>query len=671
VRTLNLGILAHVDAGKTTLTERILFAAGVIERVGSVDEGTTQTDTLALERERGITIRSAVAAFAIGDLAVNLIDTPGHPDFIAEVERALSVLDGAVLVVSAVEGVQPQTPLLMRALQRLHVPTLIFVNKIDRAGADDRRTLGAIARRLTPAILPMGRVDGVGTGDAALSPPGGDRVAFREALLQLLAERDEAILAAYVEDEHAVSYRRLRNLLRRQTKRALVHPVFFGSALTGAGVGALMAGIEELLPAARGDPEGAVSGRVFKIERTSSGERVAYVRLFSGTLRIRDRVPYSGGAEGRVTALSAFDPGGQVPRSSVSAPEIAKVSGLADVRIGDTIGERPPGAPEHHFARPTLESVVVPRRSSDRVRLGAALVELAEQDPLINVSQDDASGEISVSLYGDVQKEVIGVTLARDYGVEVEFRETTTIYVERLIAKGEALEVIRAATHSNIAGKSSPHSTNPFGATLGLRLEPAASGSGIKLRLDVDVRLVPLRVYKTIPAFVEQMGLYVREALQEGLDGWEVTDCSVTITDCGYRRTGTTAADFHKLTPLVVMVALERAGTQVCEPMASVRLELPTDALKRVLPLLAHLGARVETPMSDGTLSAVRALLAAGRVDDLRRALPRVTGGEGVLESALAGYQPVTGPAPMRRRVTPNPLNREQYVRNLARRIEP
>ena len=155
-RTLNLGILAHVDAGKTTLTERLLYAAGVIDEIGSVDDGSTQTDTLALERQRGITIKSAVVSFAIDDVTVNLIDTPGHPDFIAEVERVLSVLDGAVLVVSAVEGVQSQTPLLMRALQRLGVPTLLFVNKIDRRGADVERVTQAIAERLTPAIVSMG-----------------------------------------------------------------------------------------------------------------------------------------------------------------------------------------------------------------------------------------------------------------------------------------------------------------------------------------------------------------------------------------------------------------------------------------------------------------------------------------------------------------------------------
>src|SRR5438046_2151657 len=167
---LNLGILAHVDAGKTSLTERLLYAAGVIDEPGSVDDGSTQTDTLALERQRGITIKSAVVSFEIGDVTVNLIDTPGHPDFIAEVERVLSVLDGAVLVISAVEGVQPQTRVLMRALTRLRVPTLMFVNKIDRPGAGDERVLQAISQRLTPAIVPMGSAHELGTRAASFTP---------------------------------------------------------------------------------------------------------------------------------------------------------------------------------------------------------------------------------------------------------------------------------------------------------------------------------------------------------------------------------------------------------------------------------------------------------------------------------------------------------------------
>src|SRR5882672_9825142 len=182
MRTLNLGILAHVDAGKTTLTERLLYAAGVIDEIGSVDDGSTQTDSLALERQRGITIKSAVVSFVIDDVTVNLIDTPGHPAFIAEVERGLSVRDGAVLVISAVEGVQAQTRVLMRTLQRLHIPTLIFVNKIDRRGAHYDRVLQGISEKLTPAVIPMGSARDLGTGSPSFVPYGAADAAFAARL---------------------------------------------------------------------------------------------------------------------------------------------------------------------------------------------------------------------------------------------------------------------------------------------------------------------------------------------------------------------------------------------------------------------------------------------------------------------------------------------------------
>src|SRR5918996_5835696 len=239
---LNLGILAHVDAGKTTLTERLLYAAGVIDEIGSVDDGTTQTDSLALERQRGITIKSAVVSFAIDDVIVNLIDTPGHPDFIAEVERVLAVLDGAVLVVSAVEGVQPQTRILIRALQRLRIPTLLFVNKIDRPGADCERVLGEIRDKLTATVVGMTSARGEGGRGAFVIRYGDGNAGFHERVLETLAEHDEVLLRDYLAEE-AVSPRRLSTELARQTARALVHPVFCGSALTGAGVDELTAGI--------------------------------------------------------------------------------------------------------------------------------------------------------------------------------------------------------------------------------------------------------------------------------------------------------------------------------------------------------------------------------------------------------------------------------------------
>ncbi len=249
MQSLNLGILAHVDAGKTSLTERLLYSAGVIDQLGSVDKGDTQTDTLAIERQRGITIKSAVASFAIAeDLGVNLIDTPGHPDFIAEVERVLRVLDGAVLVLSAVEGVQPQTRVLMRALLRLQIPTLLFVNKIDRAGAREGPVLREISQILGLAIFPMGATAALGTKAARFEPWSAHDTDHRSELVETLAEHDEQLLTNYVNEEGRLSLDRLQEHLRPQTQRGLVHPVFFGSARTGAGIDPLMSGIADLLP---------------------------------------------------------------------------------------------------------------------------------------------------------------------------------------------------------------------------------------------------------------------------------------------------------------------------------------------------------------------------------------------------------------------------------------
>src|SRR3712207_185407 len=201
MRTLNLGILAHVDAGKTTLTERLLFTAGAIDSVGSVDAGTTQTDSLELERERGITIKSAVASFQVADLAVNIVDTPGHPDFIAEVDRVLDVLDGAVLVVSAVEGVQPQTRVLLRALQHRGIPCLVFVNKVDRRGADVAAVQAEVERRLEVRTIAMGRVVGEGTPGAEAVGYGTDDPRLLGPLVEVLADLDEQLLQEYVEHE--------------------------------------------------------------------------------------------------------------------------------------------------------------------------------------------------------------------------------------------------------------------------------------------------------------------------------------------------------------------------------------------------------------------------------------------------------------------------------------
>jgi ribosomal protection tetracycline resistance protein len=608
-RTLNLGIVAHVDAGKTTLTERLLYTAGIVPEPGSVDKGTTQTDSLPLEQQRGITIKAAVVSFELGGLTVNLIDTPGHPDFIAEVERVLGVLDGAVLVISGVEGVQPQTRVLMRALRRLRIPMLIFVNKLDRVGADFDRVLRDVAERLTPAAVHPN------------ADPG--------SVVEILAVHDEALLVAYLEE--AVPPERLRTALVEQARRALVYPVFGGSAVTGAGVDALVAALGDFLPASAGDPGADLSAVVFKIERGASGEKIAYARMFAGTLRTRDIV-----REDKVTAIAVFHRGEAAQRPEVAGRQIAKVWGLHDVQIGDTIGNAPCTL-RREFPPPTLQSVVIPRNRDDGRPLRVALQQLAEQDPLINV-RDEPGRELTVSLYGQVQQEVLEAMLQDDFGIAADFGEVTPIFVERPLAVGEALEILHA-------------DSNPFNATIGLRIEPARDDSGIEFRLDVHTRDIPLYVYKTRDSFREQMERYVLATLREGLEGWPVVDAIVTMTQCAYsiadgppsrRGPTSTAADFRKLTPLVLRQALAQSGTVMCEPTVHVSLEVPTRSVGVVLPALARLGAAVEAPAPRAELTTLEAVLPVTSADELQRQLASLTGGEGVVESTFAGYQPVT-----------------------------
>ena len=628
--TLNLGILAHVDAGKTTLSERLLYAAGVIGEPGRVDNGTTQTDSLALERQRGITIRAAVVSLPIEGVDVNLIDTPGHPDFIAEVDRVLGVLDGAVLVISAVEGVQPQTRVLMRALRRLRVPTLLFVNKTDRMGADVPRALTQVEKRLGVVPIPMDREPAT--------------------WIEALAANDDDLLAAYVEEESKVTPERLWFEVAAQTQRAQVFPAYAGSAFTGAGVRELMRGIARLLPGATGDTDGPVSASVFKIERGAAGEKVAYVRMFDGTLRTREKI----NGTDKVTAINVFAHGRWERSDSVSAGQIGKLWGLNQLKVGAAIGATKVDTTQN-FALPTLETVIAPVHHEDHVRLREALAQLAEQDPLIDVR------DLSVSLYGEVQKEVIQATLAADFGVEVIFHETTTVYIERPVGTGEAVEILNAPD-------------NPFRATIGLRVSPMPPGSGVSFALDVDFRHVPLFVYGNLDSFAASMEEYVRHTLREGLRGWPVSDCAVTMVASNYaspdgppatRGPLSTAADFRKLTPMVLMQALHNAGTVVCEPLSRLRIDAAADALGAILRALNKSGAAIESQSQNESDVTIEAVVSAAAVHGMHIKLPHLTGGEGVLEPSPAGYQPVRGGQPERRRTTANPLNRLEYIASL------
>ncbi|MFG3055277.1 GTP-binding protein [Kitasatospora sp. NPDC048239] len=676
--SVNIGILAHVDAGKTSLTERLLYSAGVIDRIGSVDRGDTQTDSHEMERQRGITIRSAVVSFTVGDVKVNLIDTPGHPDFISEVERALGVLDGVVLVVSAVEGVQAQTRLLMRTLVKMGMPVILFVNKIDRMGARYDDLLEEIRTELTPTIVPMTRVDRIGTPQARavarriaagdLGPstgpgelrdePGELPDDFATDLADALADHGDAFLARYLDDETALTAEDYTTELARQTRLAQLYPVFFGSAVAGAGITELMNGITSLFPVNHGGAEGSPRGTVFKIERGWAGEKVAYVRLHSGVLGPRSKVSIhrrdQHGAlvelPGRTTVVEVFDQGSAVIEAEAGAGDIAKVWGLKGIRIGDQLGSAEGLGDRHLFAPPSLETVVRATRSGAMPELYEALLQLADQDPFINVRKNDEEQEVSVSLYGEVQKEVIKATLADDYKLDVVFEGSRIICVERPVGVGEWVEEIdyRSKTF--------------FWATVGLRVEPGALGSGVVFQRSVELGSLPHAFHKAVEEAV-------RSTLHQGLHGWEVLDILVTLTHTGFASPVSAAGDFRKLTPLVLMNALKQAGTQVFEPVNRFELEVPAENASTALLNLVECTGTPETTKAQGTTCLVEGTIPARTVQEFEQRLPGLSQGEGVLLTRFHGFQPAVGATPSRRRTDTNPLDRKEYMLRAFGRI--
>ncbi|MFA2602538.1 translation factor GTPase family protein [Bacillus cereus] len=643
--TINIGIVAHVDAGKTSLTERILYETNVIKEVGRVDSGSTQTDSMELERQRGITIKASVVSFFIEDVKVNVIDTPGHADFIAEVERSFRVLDGAILVISAVEGVQAQTKILMRTLQKLNIPTMLFVNKIDRSGANSEKVVKQIKEMLSNEAFPFYSAQNEGTKEARIL-----EYKSYDDYVELLAPYKESLLASYINNE-IIPNALLRNELEKQIQQANVYPIFFGSAMTGIGVTELLENIPSLFPTNKSAENEILSGIVFKIEREPSGEKIAYVRLFSGSLHIRKYVDIQRNEslphKEKIKKICIFHNGDAIQISTVPSGEFCKVWGLNDIKIGDIIGERTDYIKDIHFAEPQMEAAIdaVPK---ERIHdLYAALMELCEEDPLIQVWKDDVHNELYIRLFGEVQKEVIETTLYDKYNLQVTFSNTRVVCIEKPIGIGNSVEVMG-------------EKANPFYATIGFKIERGELNSGITYTLGVELGSLPLAFHKAIEDTVFQ-------TLKQGLYGWEVTDISVTLTHTGYASPVTTASDFRNLTPLVLMDALKQAETYVYEPVNKFELTVPEHAISTAMYKLAAISATFAEPIFNNDSYQLTGSLPVAKTENFKRMLHSFTEGEGIFTTKPAGFIKLTGPFPIRKRVDYNPLNGKDYLLHVLR----
>ena len=615
MKIINIGILAHVDAGKTTLTESLLYTSGAITELGSVDKGTTRTDTMALERQRGITIQAAVTSFDWKNYKINIVDTPGHMDFLAEVYRSLSVLDGAILVISAKDGVQAQTRVLFHALRKMKIPTIIFVNKIDQRGINLQSVYQNIREKLSDEIIVM--QDVLFTPEVSLTD-----IADIEKWESVVGENDE-LLEKYIAGE-PLEIQDLQREKCRRIQNSSLFPVYHGSAKNNIGTEKLIEVITETFTSGADNNQSELCGSVFKIEYTDQKKRLVYLRLYSGTLRLRDTILLAQKQKLKITEMRIPSNGEIVQADIACCGEIAILSNDT-LKLNDILGntELLPRKAWEENPTPLLRTTVEPQKPEQRELLLNALTEIADTDPLLHYYVDTITHEIILSFLGKVQLEVICSLLIERYHVNINVKEPTVIYLER---------PSKAANHT-IHIEVPP---NPFWASIGLSVTPLPMGSGVQYESKVSIGYLN-------QSFQNAVAEGVRHGLEQGLYGWEVTDCKICFEYGLYYSPVSTPADFRFLAPVVLEQALKKCGTQLLEPYLSFTLYAPQEYLSRAYNDAPKYCAEIESTQLKNDEVIFKGKIPARYIGEYRNDLNFYTNGRSVCLTELKGYQESLG----------------------------
>ena len=615
MKIINIGILAHVDAGKTTLTESLLYTSGAITELGSVDKGTTRTDTMALERQRGITIQAAVTSFDWKNYKINIVDTPGHMDFLAEVYRSLSVLDGAILVISAKDGVQAQTRVLFHALRKMKIPTIIFVNKIDQGGINLQSVYQNIREKLSDEIIVM--QDVLFTPEVSLTD-----IADIEKWESVVGENDE-LLEKYIAGE-PLEIQDLQREKCRRIQNSSLFPVYHGSAKNNIGTEKLIEVITETFTSGADNNQSELCGSVFKIEYTDQKKRLVYLRLYSGTLRLRDTILLAQKQKLKITEMRIPSNGEIVQADIACCGEIAILSNDT-LKLNDILGntELLPRKAWEENPTPLLRTTVEPQKPEQRELLLNALTEIADTDPLLHYYVDTITHEIILSFLGKVQLEVICSLVIERYHVNINVKEPTVIYLER---------PSKAANHT-IHIEVPP---NPFWASIGLSVTPLPMGSGVQYESKVSIGYLN-------QSFQNAVAEGVRHGLEQGLYGWEVTDCKICFEYGLYYSPVSTPADFRFLAPVVLEQALKKCGTQLLEPYLSFTLYAPQEYLSRAYNDAPKYCAEIESTQLKNDEVIFKGKIPARYIGEYRNDLNFYTNGRSVCLTELKGYQESLG----------------------------
>jgi len=668
----NIGIIAHIDAGKTTVTERVLFHTGRTHRLGNVDEGTTVTDFMPQERERGITIQSAAITCDWRDHQINLIDTPGHIDFTAEVQRSLRVLDGGIVVFDAVAGVEPQSETVWRQADRYRVPRICFANKMDRTGADYWRTIQTISRRLGahPVAIQMpigGESDFCGVvdlieqkavlycGTEQAEPAVADvpeelqaeATRRREEMIEQLAEADDDLAERYLDGE-TLSPEELRAALRRATLANRAVPVLCGTALRNKGIQLLLDAVIDYLPspldvpplagtdpdtgepvACEPDPEEPAVALVFKINTDPYIGRLAYVRVYSGAVRRGSALLNSNSQKreriGRLVRMYA-DRREEV--DEVRAGDIGAVLGLKGTTTGETLcaEERPVRLEEIAFPAPVIELAVEPRTKADQDKLSLALQRLVDEDPTLQVRTDERSGQTVLAGMGELHLEVVIDRLRREFGVAAQVGRPQVAYYETITqpARAEGRLVKQTGGHGQFA-------------VVELEVEPLPSGSGIVFENKVIGGAVPRQ-------FISAVEAGVRDGLARGVvAGHPIIDIKVTLVDGKTHEVDSSEMAFHVASSMGVRHAVGKAGPILLEPIMHVEVVTPDDYLGDVIGDLSARSASITgIEPQNGSGQVVQAHVSLAAMFGYATALRSRSQGRGVFVMEFDHYAEVS-----------------------------
>ena len=639
MKIINIGILAHVDAGKTTLTESLLYTSGAILELGSVDKGTTRTDTMFLERQRGITIQAAVTSFNWNDYKINIVDTPGHTDFITEVYRSLSVLDGAILVISAKDGVQAQTRILFHALQKMNIPTIIFINKIDQYGINLNNIYQNIKEKLSNDIIVMQNV--------TLTPEISIKSIIDLDDWDPVISRNDKLLKKYIAGEK-LTIQELTQEEYRCVKKGSLFPIYHGSAKNNIGTQQLIEAISNLFCPEMNKNYSELCGRVFKIEYTDHKQRLVYLRLYSGTLHLRDTIILPEKKKVKLTEIYIPSNGEMIQTKTVCSGDIFIIPNNT-LRLNDIIGNEKllPCNVWNDKTVPILRTRIEPIKIEEREKLLDALTEIADTDPLLRYYVDTITHEIIISFLGTVQLEVICSLLIEKYHINIRIEDPTVIYLEKPLQKADYTIHIEVPP-------------NPFWASIGLSITPLPIGSGIQYESKVSLGYLN-------QSFQNAVREGINYGLEQGLYGWEVTDCKICFEYGVYYSPVSTPSDFRFLAPIVLEQTLKKAGTQLLEPYLSFILFTPQGYLSRAYNDAQKHCAIIETSQSKNDEIIFTGHIPVRCINEYRNTLTLYTNGQAVFLTELKDYQIATCEPVIQSR---RPNNRIDKVRHMFNKKE-